>query len=100
MRGDVVRDLLLLVLAACGGGMDAIAYLRLHAFIANVTGDTVLLGLGLGGRRFEALSHPATALATFALGAFVAAALGGKTDRNDPWPKQLAVPFAIEVTAI
>ncbi len=38
---DRIPDLLLLTFAA--GSLDALSYLRGHAFTANMTGNTVLL---------------------------------------------------------
>lgn len=99
-RSDVVRDALLIVLAAAGGALDAASYVRLHAFTANMTGNTVLLGLGLGGVRGLDVQHAAIAVASFAAGAFVGAALGRESSGDDPWPAQLARPFALEVALL
>ena len=63
------RDSLVLLLAWAAGSVDAIGFLGLgHVFTANMTGNTVLLGLSLGeGRSLAALAN-VTALSGFILG--------------------------------
>ncbi|MEU3060611.1 YoaK family protein [Streptomyces subrutilus] len=62
---------LLVLLTFVSGLVDAVSYLGLdHAFVANMTGNVVLLGFAVAGDR--SLSVPATLLS---LGAFVAGAL-------------------------
>ena len=42
--------LLLIVLTVVTGLVDAVSYLKLgHVFVANMTGNVVLLGLAVGG---------------------------------------------------
>jgi hypothetical protein len=49
------RDGLVLVLAGTAGCVDAISYLGLgHVFTANMTGNTVLLGVSLGQLQWRA----------------------------------------------
>ena len=97
MRVNAVRDCFLLVLTACGGALDATGYLKLHAFAANMTGNTVILGLNVGGRHVDAVWPPVVALPAFALGAFAGAILGGEADEDDPWPAQALRAFLLEV---
>lgn len=66
-------DLLLLTFAA--GDLDAIACLRGHAFTANMTGNTVLLGWRLLGQERARAVSCLVALAGFLAGA-AALALG------------------------
>ncbi|HUC63589.1 MAG TPA: YoaK family protein [Alphaproteobacteria bacterium] len=65
----------LLVLTACAaGGVDGLSYTGLgHVLTANMTGNTVLLGLALGQVEGLASLRSVTALAGFALGAAAAA---------------------------
>ena len=59
--------LLLTVVSAC---MDAISYLGLgHVFPANMTGNTVLLGIGLATGDHTGALRSATALVAFLVGA-------------------------------
>jgi uncharacterized membrane protein YoaK (UPF0700 family) len=63
------RDGLLLALAAAGAALDAWSYFGLgHVFVANMTGNTVLLGFSaVVGPRRRAL-HAALALAAYVCG--------------------------------
>jgi uncharacterized membrane protein YoaK (UPF0700 family) len=99
-RADVVRDGFLVVLAACGGAFDAVSYLRLHAFTANMTGNTVFLGLAVGGAHLTDALHNAAAIAAFAVGAFLGAVAGKKATKEDPWPAALIRAFALEIALI
>ncbi|MCE3553174.1 DUF1275 domain-containing protein [Pseudonocardia sp. RS11V-5] len=65
-------ELRLVVLTAVSACLDAICYLGLgHVFPANMTGNTVLLGVGATTGDLAAASRSATALATFLLAAAV-----------------------------
>ena len=59
---SVERDVRLLMLAASAGSADGWSYFRLgHAFVANMIGNTVLLGLAVFQDHGDLL-HPAIAL--------------------------------------
>ncbi|MFC8342813.1 YoaK family protein [Streptomyces sp. NPDC057280] len=62
----------LLVLTLLSGVIDAVSLLGLgHVFVANMTGNVVLVGLALSGAPGHAASGPLTALAGFAVGALL-----------------------------
>lgn len=64
---------LLLLLAVVAGGIDAVSYLDLKkVFPANMTGNTVLLGLGVATGHGSDAARGAVALAGFVAGAVVA----------------------------
>jgi uncharacterized membrane protein YoaK (UPF0700 family) len=63
-------ELLLLTWAA--GALDALCYLHSHVFAANMTGNIVLLGLDLAHKGFHRGAWNAVAVASFALGAYLA----------------------------
>jgi len=81
------RDFLLMVLAAASGSADAWSYLGLgHAFVANMTGNTVLVGLAiftghdLVTRLIALVSYlPGVALAAWLTRRVVAGALWSRT---------------------
>ncbi|MFH9726531.1 YoaK family protein [Streptomyces sp. NPDC017254] len=76
-RGDRHGPLppLMLALTVVTGLVDAVSYLGLgQVFVANMTGNVVLLGFALGGA--AGLSAPATAVSTAAF--LVGAAAGGR----------------------
>ena len=67
---------LLLLLTAVSGLVDATSYLTLgHVFVANMTGNIVFLGFALAGAGGVSLVSSGVAVASFALGALVAARL-------------------------
>jgi uncharacterized membrane protein YoaK (UPF0700 family) len=71
--------LVLLVMTAATGIVDAVSYLRLgHIFTANMTGNIALMGFGLGGASGISLSRSVIALFCFTLGA----AAGGRMGRR------------------
>lgn len=99
-RSDAAREILLIVLYGCAGAFDALSFLRLHAFTANMTGNTVLLGLWLGGRHFREASHSVAAIAGYALGAFAGTLLAREADERHPWPPELVRAFALEAALV
>lgn len=81
------RDTLLLVLAITSGSADAWSYLGLgHAFVANMTGNTVLLGISVFSEHHE-YSHPLTALAFYAIGVASGSILTRKVPPGSIWSR-------------
>ena len=63
------RDVMLLILTWAAGNIDAIGYLGLgRVFTANMTGNTVLLGLHLGQEQGRAALLALLALLGFGVG--------------------------------
>jgi uncharacterized membrane protein YoaK (UPF0700 family) len=90
-----VADLFLLTLA--GGVMDALTYLRADVFAANMTGNGVILGLGLAGLHQDKTIFSALAVAGFAAGAWVASlALTGRHAANE-WTRDVNLGLALEI---
>jgi uncharacterized membrane protein YoaK (UPF0700 family) len=78
-REDTGLVVVLLVMTAVTGIVDAVSYLGLgHVFTANMTGNVVLMGFRLGGATGISLSRSAIALFCFMLGAVA----GGKMGRS------------------
>lgn len=70
----------LLVLTFSTGLVDAASYLRLgHVFAANMTGNIVLLGFGIGGAGGLPVVAPIVSLVAFLLGARIGIRLGSRT---------------------
>lgn len=83
------RDVLLLVLAAASGAADGWSYVGLgHAFVANMTGNTVLLGLAIFAH--HDFVHPAIALAGYAAGAALAAFLTRAVVKDQTWARPIS----------
>jgi uncharacterized membrane protein YoaK (UPF0700 family) len=68
---------LLLMLSVVTGLVDAVSYLALgHVFVANMTGNIVLLGFALAGAPGLSVSASLAALAAFLLGAVAGGRIG------------------------
>jgi uncharacterized membrane protein YoaK (UPF0700 family) len=92
--------MLLLMLSVVTGLVDAVSYLALgHVFVANMTGNVVLLGFALAGA--PGLSVPASlaALTAFLLGALgggrIATRLGGHRGRHLRTATACAAPILL-----
>src|SRR5918997_6036791 len=74
-----VRDTMLVMLSLAAGCVDAVGFLGLgQIFVANMTGNTVLLGLALGQARAEAALRAVVALGGFVVGVAAGAAVVGR----------------------
>jgi uncharacterized membrane protein YoaK (UPF0700 family) len=92
-----VRDALLLLLAATSGYVDAVSYLGLgHVFMANMTGNTVLLGLELVQGHGTAALRSAVALAGFVAGVALGSAIADREGERGLWPVRVTAACAIE----
>lgn len=93
------RDTLLLLLAVAAGSADGWSYFGLgHAFVANMTGNTVLLGIAvfLHGD----LLHPLISLICYVAGAAIAAFLMRNVRRSSEWPRIVSYTLALEATVL
>lgn len=83
------RDFLLLLLAGAAGGADAWSYMGLgHAFVANMTGNTVLIGLAVFTR--HELTAPLLALCCYLLGTVAAAFATRRVGDRAFWPRAVS----------
>lgn len=90
------RDKLLLVLAITSGSADSWSFLGLgHAFVANMTGNTVLLGIGLSGARHDVL-HPLIALIFYAIGVSIGSFLTRDVNQDSIWDKAVSRVLFLE----
>jgi uncharacterized membrane protein YoaK (UPF0700 family) len=70
---------LLLTMTLVTGLVDAFSYLVLgHVFVANMTGNVVLLGFALVGTRGFSITASLVAIATFVIGAVIGGQLGSR----------------------
>ncbi len=93
-----LRDWLLLLLAAVAGYTDAISYVALGGvFAANMTGSTVLLGLGLAQAHTLLASRAATALIGFLIGVAIGAMLTRRGAGGEIWPRSVTLALGVEV---
>lgn len=93
------RDILLFMLAVAAGSADGWSYFGLgHAFVANMTGNTVLLGIAvfLHGD----LLHPLISLICYLLGAALAAFLTRNVREGHGWPRAVSITIVLESTLL
>jgi uncharacterized membrane protein YoaK (UPF0700 family) len=93
-----MRDTQVLLLAFTAGCVDAISYLGLgHVFTANMTGNTVLLGLGLGQAQWLAALRSVAALVGYFTGVAGGTLLISGTVKRAFWPPVVTAICAIEL---
>lgn len=81
------RDTMVLVLTWAASGVDALSYFGLgHIFTANMTGNTVLLGLAIGQGQGLAALRSIVALAGFMVGVAGCAVVLEATPQHGDWP--------------
>ncbi|MBS0432562.1 MAG: DUF1275 domain-containing protein [Proteobacteria bacterium] len=91
------RNRLLVLLAAVGGCLDGLSYLRLdHVFTANMTGNTVLLALALGQRDWPHALRALLAVFGYVLGVAGGALLVELQRGVGHWPHSITRAFALE----
>ena len=97
-----VRDAMLVSLSLTAGCVDAIGFLALgHVFVANMTGNTVLLGLAIGQWELGAALRAVAALAGF-IGGVAAGATLLHQDREarEAWPPIVTLALALELLVL
>ena len=93
---SVERDLRLLVLAASAGSADGWSYFGLgHAFVANMTGNTVLLGLAVFQNHGDLL-HPFTSLVGYGAGVMIGSLMAGNIPPGAVWSKTVSRSLLLE----
>jgi uncharacterized membrane protein YoaK (UPF0700 family) len=93
---SVERDMRLLILAASAGSADGWSYFGLgHAFVANMTGNTVLLGLAVFQNHGDLL-HPAISLGCYAAGAVLGSLFTGTVQPGTVWSKAISWTLMLE----
>jgi len=69
-----------LLFAWAAGGVDAIAYLTAHVFTANMTGNTVLLGISIGQGNALDIFHASAAMIGYITGVVMGTLITGEDD--------------------
>jgi uncharacterized membrane protein YoaK (UPF0700 family) len=100
-RLTTTRDVMLTLLAAAAGGLDAVSFLGLgQVLVAAMTGNTVLLGIALGHADLHATLRSAVSLASFVAGAMVGAAIVDRDERDSLWSPAVTWALALELAII
>src|SRR5277367_4731625 len=93
---SVGRDVRLLFLAASAGSADGWSFFGFgHAFVANMTGNTVLLGLAVSQSYGDVL-HPLIALGCYVAGAALGSFLTGSVRPDAVWPVAVSRTLLLE----
>lgn len=94
------RDVLLMLLAIAAGSADAWSYFGLsHSFVANMTGNTVLIGVAMAGRNGD-LSHPVIALVCYAAGVIAGALMTRKVKPESIWERAVSWTLLFEALLV
>lgn len=72
-------DVLVLLLSAAAGAIDAVSFIGFGVFTSAMTGNTALLGVAIGQGKLQAGIKAAVALAAYVLGALAATAVETRT---------------------
>jgi len=95
------RDSLLLALSFAAGYVDALSYLGLNRVLtANMTGNTVLLAIGIAQLDTDAAIRSSIALAGFLGGAAVGAWIVERDRSKDIWPRVVTLALAVEAVIL
>jgi uncharacterized membrane protein YoaK (UPF0700 family) len=93
---SVERDFRLLILAASAGSADGWSYFGFgHAFVANMTGNTVLLGLAVSQTYGDVL-HPLIALGCYVAGAALGSLMTGSVRPDMVWSRAISRTLLVE----
>jgi uncharacterized membrane protein YoaK (UPF0700 family) len=90
------RNALLLVLAGTAGYVDALCYLALKVFPANMTGNTVLFSIAVVQRDTPAIFNSGLTLAGFVAGSAAGAWIVDADERAAVWPRRVSGALALE----
>jgi uncharacterized membrane protein YoaK (UPF0700 family) len=92
-----VHNTQIFLLTWTAGCSDAISYLGLgHVFTANMTGNTVLLGLDIEQGALLAVLRSAVARGGFCLGAYSGAFLVERDQESATWTSQATIAITLE----
>src|SRR5258706_10738478 len=90
--------LLLILLTIVTGLVDAVSYIKLgHVFVANMTGNVVLLGFAAGGAAEFSVGVSLVAMGSFLLGALAGGRLGSSMGHRGRF---LALSTYTQVSAV
>lgn len=99
--GVTARSVILLLLTCVASTVDVVSYVALgHVFTANMTGNTVLLGLAIGQIERQAITRSTFALVGFIIGACLGGRIAETTAGNRPSMRRFARALVIELLAL
>ncbi|HEY4387844.1 MAG TPA: YoaK family protein [Ktedonobacteraceae bacterium] len=90
----------ILLLTWTAGCLDAISFMRFRAFPANMTGNTVLIGISIGTAQMQSLLYSGTALLVYSLGVFIASIIIKGKRQQHPSTNPFSITMGIETFII
>lgn len=97
---DTERDGLLLLLAAASGSADGWSYFGLaHAFVANMTGNTVLLGIAVFHLHGDFV-HPLIAICGYVAGTAAATLIARNVPEGATWARPVSWALFVEAVLL
>jgi uncharacterized membrane protein YoaK (UPF0700 family) len=94
------RDVLLMLLAVAAGSADAWSYFGLsHSFVANMTGNTVLIGVAMASHGGD-FAHPLIAVSGYAAGVIAGALITRKVTPENIWARAVSWTLFIEALIV
>lgn len=92
---------IVLLLTCAAGSVDAASWFALgHVFTANMTGNTIHLGVAIGRWDVPVIVRTSSVLAGFVIGAGVGALLVEREDVRDPWPRSVTQALVLELVIL
>jgi uncharacterized membrane protein YoaK (UPF0700 family) len=96
-----VKNGLVLLLTGAAGYVDAFSYLALgRVFTANMTGNTVLLGLAIAQGDLGGTGRSVLALGGFLAGGALGARLVARAPRPEAWPRGVTLALVLEAALL
>ena len=102
-RAAATRTVLTVALTAGSGSLDALAFLSLgKVFVSVITGNLVLLGIGLGGQgEHQVAVRVAVAIVSYAIGATAGVVVAGRAENDQPvWPGRVTTALLVELVLL
>lgn len=96
-----LRHVLILVLAAHAGAMDALGFLALQAFTSVQTGNMILAGVGIATDDWRHVLQAVAAIGCFALGCVVGVRITGTPQNDDGiWPSEITRALSVQLVVM
>ncbi len=89
-----MEETYLLALTVVTGFIDAVSFIGLHLFTANMTGNVIVLGFAVAGAQGLSVTHSILALVCFMTGATIGGRLSPRIAFTCEGPLLLAAAFA------
>ena len=102
LSAQTKRSVLVVVLTAASGSLDAVGFLRLGGVFTSVmTANMVLLGVSAGTRDAALAAHAGAAFGGYFLGSFLGSRVSGRAEDDQPvWPRRVSLTLSVELAVL